>query len=129
MEMIISALVMGIKNIADKAMNAAVDTGLEALKSKILEKAKNNEDVANSLERLEKNPSDARQAALQEDMETLGLSQDEELLAAAKALLEASEEGREKLNSMTQNVKIGDHSTGVVIGGNDNNVSISQGKL
>ena len=124
MDVIISALVWGIKSAGKKAFDTTMSAGLELLKKKILDSAKESGDVASSLERLEKNPSAARQAALKEDMSTAGVSDKEEIIAAARALLESTSEGKEIL-SITQSVHVGDGGKAAIVAGENNNISIS----
>jgi hypothetical protein len=123
MEVIISALVWGFKKVSEKAVDTAVEISVDLLKKKVLEKAENNADIEDALEMLAKNPTEGRQAMVKEELAAAGLSEDAELIEAAKSLLNATPEGQQILN-VQQSQTLGDGAKAAQVSGDSNSVNI-----
>ncbi len=117
MELIVSALVFAIKKIADKAADGAIETGLELLKSKLIDKG--DDQVKESLESLQKDPSERNQKILNMDLDACEMENPEELMDIAKQLLGESAEGQTVINQV-----LGAGAKAAAVSGHQNTVNI-----
>ncbi len=117
MELIVSALVFAFKKIADKAADGTIETGLELLKSKLLDSGDGQ--VKESLESLQKDPSQRNQKILNMDLEASEIENPEELIEIAKQLLGESTEGQTVINQV-----LGAGAKAAAVSGNQNTVNI-----
>ncbi len=117
MELIVSALVFALKKIADKAADGAIETGLELLKSKLLDSG--DPQVKDSLASLQQDPSERNQKILNMDLEASNFQNPEELMDIAKQLLGSSAEGQTVINQV-----LGAGAKAAAVSGIKNNVNI-----
>ena len=126
MEIIISALFFAVTKIGEKIADKGLEDAYEVLKGKILgTETDDNKSISHSLAQFEEKPSEARQACLKEDMESAGLSENHELIKAARLLLNSSAEGKTVLQQVTQNQTIEKNAKAAQVSGNNNSVIIN----
>jgi hypothetical protein len=89
---LVTALVTGAAEKLKPTAGKAVEEAYEGLKALLLRKFGDKEDVSDAVDKVEGKPgSQAREGLLKEELEAAGAHEDEELLAAAKALLEQAD--------------------------------------
>jgi hypothetical protein len=87
--LVVAALVAGLTaGVTDTAKTAVLDM-YQALKARLMPKVESNEDAQSALVALEKKPdSEGRQLALKEELTSLQIEKDTELIHLAQAFLE-----------------------------------------
>ncbi len=113
MDPITQAIVAGIAGVGKDAIKDSYNALKGALKKKFSETS----DLAEAVDKLEKNPdSEGRKATLQEEIEAVNAHEDGELIQLAQALLGKIKEqpGGQQIINQTQNNTVSD----VNVGGN-----------
>jgi hypothetical protein len=113
-----TALVTGAAEKLKPTAGKAVEEAYNGLKALLLRKFGDRQDVGDALEDVERKPdSEGHKMVLEEELASAGAHKDEELLAAAKALLEqADPQGGQKgkyqieFHGQVKGVVIGDHA-------------------
>jgi hypothetical protein len=125
---LIAALVLGAAEGLKATASQAIKDGYSSLKALLLHKFGDKGEVNDALEGVERKPdSEGRKTTLKEELEAAEAYKDEELLAAAKALLEkADPQGAQKgkyniaFHGEVKGAVIGDHSqVQMTFGGDD----------
>ena len=121
---IVAALVAGAVAAATDVATDAIKSAYSGLKSLITTKFGKKADVEDAVEKVEAKPdSKARQAVLEEELETAKASEDAEVVKMAKALLELLEKHDQKAGVSYQATQTGsgaqaqDHSVAAGEGG------------
>jgi hypothetical protein len=115
---LVTALVTGAAEKLKPTAGKVVEDAYAGLKGLLLRKFGEREDVGDALTKVEQKPdSEGRKAVLKEELEAVEAHTDEELLAAAKALLEkadpqGAQKGKYKIDfhGEVKGVVIGDHA-------------------
>ncbi len=115
---LVTALVLGAAEGLRPVARDAIKDGYTGLKGLVLRKFGDKGEVSDALESVERKPdSKGRETTLKEELEAAEAYKDEELLAAAKELLEeadprGAEEGKYKIDfyGKVEGAVIGDHA-------------------
>jgi disulfide oxidoreductase YuzD len=84
---IVAALSAGVATGAGKVMENALVDAYQGLKATLKRKFGDNSEVVDAVDKLEQKPdSEARKALLQEELETVGVDEDNEIRQAAQKL-------------------------------------------
>lgn len=113
-----TALVTGAAEKLKPTAGKAVEEAYTGLKALLLRKFGERQDVGDALDKVEQKPdSEGRKTVLQEELEAAEAHKDEELLAAAEALLkqadpEGAQQGKYKIDfhGEVKGAVIGDHA-------------------
>ena len=116
--LVVTALIAGLTaGMTETAKTAVLDT-YQAFKARLLSKVETSEDAKSALEALEKKPdSEGRQTTMKEELSSLEVEKDTELIRLAQTFLEqADQKGAQsgKYVITIQNAQgtvIGDHNT------------------
>lgn len=115
--LIVSAIVAGVTAGATDVAKTAVKDTYDLFMDRLKKKVKGKEDAQEALAGVEKKPeSEARQAVLKEELASLEVAKDEELLKLAQAVLERLDESGAKSGKYnvsitgSQGIVIGDHA-------------------
>jgi len=124
MDPITLAIVTGL---AIPVAKDVIKDGYEALKAALKKKFGEDSDVVDAVNKLEKKPdSEARKAALQEEVETAKVNDDPEIVKFAQELLSKLKEqpGGQEIINQTQTNTV----SGVTVGGNFEFKPVQEGK-